>query len=148
MTQGQLDPIQLMRKIDELENKINAMRTIEVGGVWQDWTPTLSASGSMSVTSVVITRARYAIIGKVVKFMVRADFTTGGTASNSLYFTLPVSSITNNNSHGCMVGDQGAFAGFTFHLNTSTIGVRRYDSANWSLGASRYIQVSGSYEIA
>ena len=28
---GQLDPIQLMRKIAELEDKINAMRTIEVG---------------------------------------------------------------------------------------------------------------------
>jgi len=33
--QGQLDPIQLMRKIAELEDKINALRTIEIGGdVW------------------------------------------------------------------------------------------------------------------
>jgi hypothetical protein len=74
---GQLDPIQLMRKIAELEDKINAMRTIEIGGVWQDWTPTWMATTNPSIGNGTLS-GRYFQIVKLVycQFTMIAGSTT------------------------------------------------------------------------
>ena len=61
---GQLDPIQLMRKIAELEDKINAMRTIEIGGVWQNYTVEWTATTNPSIGDGSLI-GRYSVVGKI-----------------------------------------------------------------------------------
>ena len=136
----------LLRKIEDLENYIK--RVPEVGGVWQDWTPTITASGSMTISGVTINKARYCIIGKTCIFTIRASFTTGGTTSTTVYFSTPAQSESSYYAYAAVVGDTSAAAAYTFHFSTFSVGVRKADGTNWGLGASRYFVVSGSFEIA
>ena len=84
---GQLDPIQLMRKIAELESKIDALRTIEIGGMWKDWTlMILSTVGT--ITSYTAT-SRYTVIGETLFITGIISIINNGTGSGELYCGLP-----------------------------------------------------------
>jgi hypothetical protein len=54
---------------------------------WQNWTPTITQSGTVSRT---VTRARYAAVGKLTVAEVLLDFTGAGTGNNLISSTLPV----------------------------------------------------------
>ena len=59
-------------------------------GAWTDYTPTLSASGSMTwTTSTTIHFARYCERHNIVHLIFDIASTTGGTVSDTLYFTAP-----------------------------------------------------------
>ena len=147
---GQLDPIQLMRKIAELEDKINAMRTIEVGGMWTAWTPTTTPNGSMTYTSTTLNVARYTVAGNICAFRYQITGTVGGTPSNLFTISLPLSAVAPLfNTFACALRDAGNWvAGFVVCTASSNFIVRRYDQANFSAGSPTAIYVSGSYEIA
>jgi len=152
MNEGQLNPIQLMRKINELEDKINALKTIQTGGIWTAWTPSYSASGSMTYTSVTTNFARYSLVGKICFIRLQATGTTGGTASTSIIFTAP---FLNNASSGqnfftTIVTDTTSTTGWSALLSSGSqnVSVLKYDSSNYGLGADRLIRVEGFYEIA
>jgi hypothetical protein len=149
---GQLDPIQLMRKIAELEDKINALRTIEVGGVWADWTPSYSAAGAMTYTSVTTDEARYCVVGNLLHYKIRANGTTGGTANPEIYFTSPlnrIDTVAYGGAAAAFLYDNGDKAGIvTFFGNSqNTIRVSKYDGSNWGLGETKVFIVSGFFEI-
>ncbi len=57
---------------------------------WFNYTPTYSASGSMTYTSVTTSYAKFNIIGKSVHVVLLATGTTGGTADIALRATPPV----------------------------------------------------------
>jgi hypothetical protein len=143
----------LMREIAKLQEQINALRTIEIGGVWQDWTPTYSAGGSMTFTSVTTNEARYCVVGKFLHYKIFATGTIGGTAHTDVYFTIPVSRSNTVAymiaGHG-IVNDSGDKVAFVAFLGTSpnTIRVRNLTSSNFGLGASKSILIAGSIEIA
>jgi hypothetical protein len=119
---------------------------------WTNWTPTFTASGSMTIGSLSISIARYCQIGKIVYFQVYASMTTGGTASNAIKFTLPLSplaSADNKIGGGCWVIDTTAVGGlFGWQNGTTVIQCFKYDSSNFGLGASRAVNVQGFYEVA
>jgi len=148
---GQLDPIQLMRKIAELEDKINALRTIEVGGVWADWTPSYSAGGAMTFTSVTTDEARYCVVGNLLHYKIRANGTTGGTASTVIQFTVPINradTVVHSSAASVWLYDGGDKAGMAAFYNTAnTIMVAKYDGSNWGLGETKVFIVSGFFEI-
>ena len=85
---GQLDPIQLMRKIAELEDKINALRTIEIGGVWKDWTPTLTGWSAEPSGALY----RYCLVGKLCTLMIRQGTSGTSNATNAI-ITAPFASL-------------------------------------------------------
>lgn len=115
---------------------------------WTSWTPTITASGAMTIGSTVITYAKYCRMGSMVFIKARATFTTGGTANTDVIFTLPVNISTDGEVLAAAVSDPSGLAGFAQRNSSTTIYVRRYDSANWSLGASRGFFVNGFYEAA
>ena len=82
-----MDDIALMREINRLEGKIDALRTIEVGGVWQDWTPTLSTV-SGSITSYTASGS-YCLIGNGGMMTVKLVITNNGTGAGAIFATLP-----------------------------------------------------------
>lgn len=115
-------------------------------GVWKDWTPTFSAGGSMTYTSITLTHARYTVVGKTVTFNIKASGTTGGTASTYIAFTPPIVAAREHAFCGYL-NDPSSFAVLSFFLNTNLIIVAKYDGANIGLGASRLFSLTGSYEI-
>ena len=118
---------------------------------WATWSPSYGATGSMTYTSVSTDIARWARIGKFVYFIMIAHGTTGGSASTGIEFTLPSTPSNGTNSclGGCMVFDAANIAGSFINSDAAaTIGVYKYDGVNWNLAASKYIRVSGFYEVA
>lgn len=113
---------------------------------YTDFTPTLTASGAMTITSPVINYARYAIIGTTVFIEVGATFTTGGTPDLSVIFDLPYEAEKASVLSGCVVDGGNELSGFAvLSAASKTLNVRRYDGGNWSTGASRSFRLSGIY---
>lgn len=108
---------------------------------WLTWTPTYSASGSLTYTSISTYRARYKVSGGQLLLDFSSAGTTGGTASNTITVTIPF-----NNSNGsilyypAVVGDGATGAGGSF-INDATniINFRKYDSSNFGLGGARVV---------
>ena len=93
---GQLDPIQLMRKIAELEDKINAMRTIEVGGVWQDYAVAWTAATTNPDIGNGLLIGKYCIIGKTSHVSIRLQARSTTTFGSGNYFlSIPIAAKNN-----------------------------------------------------
>ena len=120
-------------------------------GRWYNWTPSYSAAGSMTFTSVSTTKAIYSVGGKSVMWVIYANGTTGGTASAAINFTLPAifknQGYSENQFYGS-VDDGGAAAGICFSTaSVNTANVLKYNSANFALAAGKYLRLGGTYEI-
>jgi hypothetical protein len=119
---------------------------------WQDWTPSYSASGSMTFTSVTTYFARYKQFGKFVAFMIRATGTTGGSASTVLYATAPVTPAEDNiiASGGVRDSSSGSSAGegMCFVRTSTGLQFNKVDVSNWGIGSGRIIHGAGVYEAA
>lgn len=111
--------------------------------VFFNWTPTFSASGSMTTASPSITNAMFSITGGLLTGILKFQITTGGTASSYVYFTYPVIPSTT-------IGDFSTVGNANTDTNAGTMGaigysrtdtkmyIRRYDSGNFALTASHY----------
>jgi hypothetical protein len=112
------------------------------------WVPTYSASGAMTFTSVTTDNAKYIQMGKLVILFLQAFGTTGGTASTSLEFTLPVTAANVHFGGSAWVNDGAKIAGVVTFRDVSILRVQRFDNANFGLGSGRYINVNMMYEAA
>jgi len=111
-----------------------------------DFVPTLSGSGSMSISSSVINLARYAAIGELVFIELSATFTIGGTPDLSVNFDLPLTASGAVILPAVIVDGGNELSGFAILTSGSkTIDVRRYDGGNWNSGTVREIKISGQY---
>lgn len=122
----------------------------ELGGAWQTWSPTIAGQGSMSVSSVVINLARFKVIGKTVMFQISANLTTGGSATNTIQFSLPVTAISTTQFLPSLALDSGSSApavGYIAGPNPTTGAVEKI-SGNFTIGAGRGIRSAGVYEAA
>lgn len=63
---------------------------IVFGNGWLNWTPTVTAWQSMTVSNVSFINAQYLRIGPIVFWHLLAQMTLGGTASNQIFLTSPV----------------------------------------------------------
>ncbi len=112
------------------------------------YTPTYSASGSMTFTSVTTSLGVYTIRGSTCWHHIDSTGTTGGVASTSLIYSLPVVATSSLGTlGGAIIAEAGTTGGFAF-LNTITQGgASRYDNANLGLGANRRFRVNAVYSI-
>lgn len=120
---------------------------------WTSWTPSYSASGSMTYTSVTTEYGKYIQVGKLILFILRATGTTGGSASDALVFTPPVNAaaatVTGLAIGAGSVNDGGNTAALCLRYTAvSSFAVYRSNFANYGTGASRTINVMGVYEAA
>lgn len=119
---------------------------------WTDWTPSYSATGTMTYTSVTTEIARYKREGSTVYFQIRATGITGVSASTGIYFTAPV--VPSQGSSANLIGG-GASAGDIVTLGGALIWVAseqkfrvtKADGSNWNLGSAKVIVVQGFYEV-
>lgn len=120
---------------------------------WFNYTPTYSASGSMTYTSVTTNLAKFSILGQQMTVMVDAVGTTGGTVSDTLKVSLSVNPTikTTNESpvgYGFVKDTVVQITASVFWNDTGgAIYIRKYDDSNFGLGANRSINVSILYGI-
>lgn len=118
------------------------------------WTPTFTPGGSMTYSSVTLNNAHYNRQGKIIHFNISVTGTTGGTASNTISFTVPTSAQVSTiqiggGAAGFIFDGSGTYRGGIWRFITqSTIEVSKYDQSNFGLGADRGFQINGWYEAA
>ena len=131
------------------------------GGAWTSWTPTVTQSGSVTVTN---TRSRYARYGRTIHFSLEVTVTGSGTGTNQIVVTLPVTAA----DAGVASGITGhlldsssttnyAFVGYTTSATTFRLKSTSTDGALGLLGSTTFtaalasgdlIFASGTYEAA
>jgi hypothetical protein len=125
------------------------------GGGWATWTPTYGASGSMNYTANGITGVPTTLLGiyqrhgSRVDFALRASGVNGGTASNTLTFTAPITAASSGQSAGggmILNGSTETGAYWQFG-STSTIQIKRYDQANLTTSVTTFILAEGFYTL-
>ena len=135
--------IALMREIARLQNQIDSLRTIEVGGVWTAWTPVITAAtGTLTTVSA---SGHYSIIGKVVALRLSIAITTNGTGGGAIISTLPI----NNNLVTVITGRETNTIGKILQglVDSNRIEIYNYD--NSYPGADGYaFYMTGIYSIA
>lgn len=116
---------------------------------WLTWTPTFSASGSMDWNNVsnYLKYKKESSTSMTVTGRATGTTATSTSGGNTLYFTLPETLTSTNYGGGAYVSDAGNRGGFWFANTTTQIGVRLYDSTNYTLGAGRQISLTFTVEI-
>lgn len=126
---------------DLLESVFGASSPLVV----HDFTPTFSCNGSMTISgSPTIYQAKYFELGSVVVFWICAQLTLAGTANTQVLFSLPVTMI--NTPIGFWSGNSDINSAGRAGWNSTTQGlVELHGGSNWTLGASRNVNVGGLY---
>lgn len=120
---------------------------------WFNYSPTTACNGSMTYTSVTITRARFNIQGKVVTFVFSITGTTGGSAATAIFVSTPtlIANKTDSVAIPVLIVDGGGSIigrGFTNdNGGTDVITVGKYDATNWGLGSGRVVKATAVYEM-
>ena len=102
-----MDDIALMREIAKLQEQISALRTIEIGGVWQNYTVEWTATTNPSIGDGSLT-GRYSVVGKICFIniqLVAGSTTTFG--SGEWMFSLPITAQTPIGSGSVKIFDTG-----------------------------------------
>lgn len=92
-----MDDISLMREIGRLQEQINALRTIEIGGVWQSYTPIWTASTTNPSIGNGSISGRYTTIGNFVIAtgrLVAGSTTTFGTGYWMVSVPVPPTNVS------------------------------------------------------
>lgn len=116
-----------------------------------DWQTIVRGGGGMTIaaSSVVTLSAKFTARKKLIEFELSITFTTGGAANNVIYFSLPkraaLSSISGKTPLICSLTDGGEIAGHA-RIESEDLGaIRRYDNANFGIGAGRAAYIFGCY---
>jgi hypothetical protein len=139
--------------LDELRNLIASADLPRASGFegWNNWTPTVTAGGSMTVSSLVINDAQYIVVGAVCFFKLFLAFTLGGTASFEVDVVLPLISVGQTTAVTLSAFIFGATGwqlewGIVYGGSTQ-LGMRLNNQANWPLGINTQIICEGFYRI-
>ena len=122
---------------------------IAFGSNWQSWTPTVTASGSMTISGVSVSEALYLRIGPIVHYKAYISLTTGGTASNQITVSLPVAAVANaiTSVANAVIGPSYVHAVSFVYPAGGVIQVFNSGLANYGLG-SIVLQMSGFYRVS
>ena len=141
---GQLDPIALMKTINELEYKISALATIQIGGIWTSYTPSITYSGGTTdPTSLTISSSRYSVVGKICHLNIVATLVRGSGDRTQTQFTLPI----NYNAQFCgsaLVAYVSGSNAWRVYGNSST----KIHIDHGAMTGDGVIYVSAFYQIA
>jgi hypothetical protein len=120
---------------------------------WFSYTPTMTASGSMTFTTTTTIYAKWRPAGgQEIEVAIFLIGTTGGTASNTIYASVPAtiaSPMTSGKIGVCQINDGGARTVVASGYIDSTNGINMYkaNDANFALAANRVVIFDGTYPI-
>lgn len=101
-----------------------------------------TCSGAMTISSVVVTTARYLFLGPLVFYELNVAFTLGGTPSTTVKIPLPVASSGNAwNVLAIANPTIGTYRLGLGYANGSNLEIIQGDqAANWAVGAGQTVQ--------
>lgn len=116
---------------------------------WFAFTPTTGGGGSMTYTITSAEVSKFKVTGRMVTSWIHLLGTTGGTASNYITHTLPITPVDANNykiAGACYTYDAAETGGFYEYLS-SAVAVFKDDKTNWALNTNRRISTTINYAI-
>lgn len=113
----------------------------------QTYTPSYSASGSMTFGTVTTSIARYHIRQRFCRLQLEFFGTTGGTASNSIIASLPITEAQGMTAMAYVVDGSGASAQGYVSISGGNASFFKPDASNFGLGAARACRITVEYEI-
>lgn len=128
----------------------NSDITALTGIALSSYTPAVTASGSMSISSLAINDAKYQRIGGFIEGYVSCNFTLGGVADQFIYVTAPVAgSVMNANvtlragatENGSAVNE----AAWRYDAGSNRFIVFKPALANWTLGVNGSVHIGFRY---
>ena len=134
------------------------------GGAWTSFTPTVTQSGSVTVTN---NRSVYARYGRTIHFSINLTVTGSGTGSNNILISLPVAAAAAEQIAGSALiidistggfgtqykGLPSVLTGDTSSMvllptNTTSAGVLGGTGMTAGLASGDTIKIAGTYEAA
>jgi hypothetical protein len=136
--------VQVAEQLAEIRQEIKRLkRPIPA---WQDWTPTVTQSGSVAVT---VTYARYTLVGNLVVGVGRLAVTGSGSAGNNIIIGGQPTAIQHGNTHGglSMIGGGAVHDSGTAYYHGALMSVGATD---WRIlgHADGYIGGNPSFALA
>ena len=109
---------------------------LDIGG-WTSWTPTVTQSGSVTVTN---TRSRYARYGRTIHAIVDVTVTGSGTGANNVVLSLPVTAADVFAGFGSgRLYDVSATSSYPFVVELVTTTTARFATAVEVAGVSPWL---------
>ena len=124
--------------------------TTILGPTWQNWTPTLTGGGSLSLSTTSAT-GRYLQVGKVVFFLLNCQASGTGSTHWEVNSTLPV---TSSALVGYSIGTGQGYNGSAYKLcyanliSTTSMRIYQYDLTHWGTSPNLEIRATGFYIAA
>jgi len=120
---------------------------------YETWSPTLTASGSMTVTGQTIDVAEYFILGSTFFFNIHARYTLAGVAASNIYIPNPSGiTLVPDNAQVmfiCSTSENGnVITGTGWRAEATRLVVVKYAADVWSLGANAACTIQGRAQIA
>lgn len=114
---------------------------------WTNYTPTITGTGSMTVSGVTVTGAHYIQLGSVVMFEYRVSFTLGGVQAIEVDATLPINTAGAFSNTISFITN---FAGGGYNSGVASVGSNKVSmyvagQVPWDLGAWEVI-AQGFYQ--
>jgi len=117
---------------------------IALGAGWTAWTPVLTPSGAMTLTSYSIVSAKYLRVGPMVFLQVVVGYTLGGTLGNSLVLTgVPFPLVDSGNGITCWNISSTSALSAQFTTNVSI--TLQNSNATSFLGGAQFLTLGGFY---
>jgi len=120
----------------------NVQASVEDG--WTPWVPAVTAVGAMTTTAVVVSRAKYKVVGKLLHVSLYVTWTIGGVLNTNVSLTLPAGVVVATDQFTyapCHVIDAGGlFVGGTVRPivgpTPDKLQVYLVGFGNWAAGGS------------
>lgn len=124
-----------------------------IEAAWTDYTPVVTASGSMTIASLIVRKARYQTIGKTFKLKLYLGFTTGGVASTTVSVTLPtnIRTLDANEYPLARMTNNGVGVVGAAHADgaspTTSVAFTILAGGNWALTINQEVLFYGEFEL-
>lgn len=120
-------------------------------GSWYDFTPSLSASGSMTTTGQTIVYAKYMRVGKAVSIDLYVyGVTLGGVASTDVYIAIPAG-LSMSSTYGGITcqgrNNTTTWVPLFSYVTSSSIYMTLVDASNWTLGSDARFKCNGTFSL-
>lgn len=115
-------------------------------------TPSMRASGSMTVSSTSFALKKFCFVGESIQNFMTVTFTNGGTAAVANYYTAPFviddSTITASNGRAIQVVNNAVKEVGVARVGTGNeLECYRYNGSNWTLASNQTIHDATNYPL-